>query len=296
VEATVREQLQNWFQKGLLGRIVYTCEQQLQSGPLPAEERAEWLFWLGKVWMKSGPAEYGRAKACLKEAIPLARRHPALQAKLMTTLSALYTLTADAPAAETLLTQFRGLARSRPGAVRPLLGGILYNVGIACERVKRTRAARDYYREAAETIERHGLDPSLGAPADLLGRAIHNLGGMELKLGNLTRAREAMERAEALQPDERYGHKKLSRLAEFHLVSGDLQEAQQLVTAALTHERVDDFTRADLYYTWARILSGLRREGKAREKALTALDYAVRSAHYALIHDINLFLRPAVES
>lgn len=291
MESSIREQIRKWLRQGQLGRVVYTCDLHLHAGNLPAEERANWLFWKAKAHMKAGVTGYGPAKSCLKEGIPLAKKSPHLKATLMATLSGLYLLTLDITAAEALLTQFRRLARSHPDKVLPLVPCVLFNIGMTYDGAHRAEAARACYTEAAQAIRTQGLDPSLGDPETFLGLVLHNLGGTELMLGNLEAARTAMDQANLLQPDDKYGHKKLSRHAEYYLASGDLRQAEYYITQALQHHQVDDVTRADIHYTWATVLlrSGLPSE--AREKALTGLDYAVREAHYSAIHNFNQFLK-----
>lgn len=291
MESNLREEIRRWLRQGKLGRVVYTCDQHLHAGSLPPEDRAEFLFWKATAHRDSGARGYGNAKACLKEAVPFARRAPNLKGKIMCLLSAIYADTLDTTALETLLTQFRKLVKAHPVEVRPLLPCVLFNVALAYEFTDRIREARQTYLEAIQVVTAHGLDPSLGELQEWLGSAIHNLGGLELKLGNLAAAWIAIEQTKDLRTDDWYQQKRLSRLAQFHLATGNLYDAQQFVTAALARDDVDDDTKADLYITWASILQRLGRYDEVREKAMIGLDYAVAVTHVTAIHEIHQILK-----
>lgn len=283
METPVLQELEQAFQRGEFGRVLYRCEELLQD-PANAPSRAILYFRRGKAHEGAGRAWHGEAISSYREGIAAASKDRALKAKLIASLSTLHSLSGDCPALESLIGEYQRMARKQQPAV--LRWGVIlwYNYGVALDNAFRYHGAAEAFSQAAMWAGQLDLYETLGA-------CLHNLGGVHLARGHVAEAATAMAQAEPLLPNEHYQHKKLSRKAEFFLASGDLVSAQQMVTAALVHPLVDDMTRSDLYYTWARILQSLRRPAESIEKAMVALDCAVKAVHYPGIHKANRFLQ-----
>jgi tetratricopeptide (TPR) repeat protein len=288
METSMLQELEQSFQRGEFGRVLYRCEQLLQD-PANAPSRAILYFWRGKAYEGAGRAWHGEAISSYREGIASASKDRSLKAKLIASLSTIHSLSGDCLALERLIREYQRMARKQqPAALR--WGVVLwYNYGVALDNAFRYDDAADSFSRAAVWAGQLDMHETLGA-------CLHNLGGVHLARGHVAEAATAMAQAERLLPDEQYQHKKLSRKAEFFLASGDLVNAQQMVTAALVHPLVDDMTRSDLYYTWARILQSLRRPAESVEHAMIALDCAVKAVHYPGIHKANRLLQQQAQA
>lgn len=283
MDTQVLDRLEKWFRKGEYGRVVYSCDRLLQD-PQYAHLRSDILLWKGFAHEFAGPAWHGEAMSCYREGIAAAGRNHAIKARLMAALGKLYAASGDHTSYEQMMKEFGRITRDHQPEVMRWGTFVWFNFGVALDNAFRWHDAGQAYVKAAVLAEQFEL-------TTLLGRCLHNLGGVQLSLGQLAEAQATMLRAESLIDDETAGHKKHSRKAEYYLAADDLVNAQQMITAALTHPRVDDMTRADVYYTWARTLEALKRPTEAYEKALLALDCAVRAAHYPGVHKVNQFLQ-----
>jgi tetratricopeptide (TPR) repeat protein len=283
VDQQVIAQLEKAFKRGQYGRVVFTCDQLLQESPTPTQ-RAHILFWKGSARQRTGPAWEGEAISSFREGMACANRDRPVKVRLMAALSRVYALSGDCAACERLVREFDTLSRGIQPEVIRWGAFLLYNYGCTLDNAFR-------YADAVPAFQRAALLAAQAGLTSIEGASYHNLGGVYLALGNLRETLAAMTTADALWPDEEWGHKKLSRQAEYCLATGDLVGLQQYVTAALLHPQVDDMTRADVYYTWAQALAQLSRPAEAYEKALQALDYAVKDVHLPGIHKINRFLQ-----
>lgn len=221
--------------------------------------------------------------SCFREGISLAENTMAIKVVLIASLGKLYSETGDCTSFEKLLKEFREISDNRSQAVLQGAVYIWYNYGVTLDNAYQWEEAANAYAQAAELAAQY-------AP-HMTGLALHNLGGVQLALGKLAQAAMTMAQAEELLSEEEVGHKKWSRRAEYFLIAGDLVSAQEAVTTALVHPSCDDMTRADVYFTWALTLEALGRPTHAQEKALLALDFAVKAVHYPGIHKVNQFLQ-----
>jgi tetratricopeptide (TPR) repeat protein len=278
----VLAQLERAHKRGEHGRVVFTCDQLL-ANPSYDPLRAPILFWKGMSRLKSGHVWHGEAITCFREGIAAAGKDRPTKGRLLVALGHVYALMGDYAAFEKLIKEWERISRDREPAVMRWGAPFWYNYGCTLDNAFRY----------ADSIKVYTRAISLGeyVSSVMLGDCWHNLGGAYLYSGHLPEALEAMERAEALLTDETHSHKKLSRRAEYAHAAGDLVSAQQYITEALLCPQVDDMTRADVYYTWSQVLLDLGRLQEAQEKALKALDYAVKDAHLPGIHKTNAFLQ-----
>ncbi len=283
MDAQVLDRLEKWFRKGEFGRVVFTSDRLLQD-PQYAHLKAEILFWKGVAHETAGRAWHGEAMSCYREGIASAGKNHAIKSRLIAAMGNLYSKNGDCASYDRMMKDFARIAKEKQPGVLFWGTYVWWNYGVTLDNAFRWQEAADAYTKAADLARAFEL-------TGLLGRILHNLGGVQLALGQLPQAAATMAQAEALIDDETGGHKLLSRQAEYHLAAGDLVNAQQAITAALTHAKVDDMTRADVYFTWARTLEALGRPDEAHEKALLALDFAVRAVHYPGIHKVNQFLQ-----
>lgn len=283
MDQQITEQIERWFHRGEFGRVVFTCDDCLHN-PQYTSIRAELLFWKGSAHERAGRAWHGQAISCFREGITAATRDRPMKARLIAALGNMYSLTGDCASYEKVLREYERIARTRQSKVLTWGTWVWYNYGVTLDNAFRWQEAANAYAKASE------LASEFGGTA-MLGQALHNLGGVQLMLGHLPEAAATMAQAEVLLPDEAAGHKKLSRRAEFFLAAGDLVSAQQMITAALIHPLIDDRTRADVYFTWAQTLRGLGRPAECHDKAMLALDFAVKAVHYAGVHKLNRFLQ-----
>lgn len=281
--AEILSQLERWYHHGEVGRIVYTCDKLLLQSD-PSKLRPYLLFWKGQAHESAGRAWQGEAIYCYREGIHAAGPDRPIKVRLMASLGNIFSQTGDCSAYERLLPEFTRAARTKDPEVVQWSAFVWYNYGVTLNNAFR-------YAEAAQAYERAAQFAGKSGNRELLGRSLHNLGGVQLESGNLAQAAATMAEAESLLDDDRVGHKMVSRRAEYFLASGDLISAQQMITEALLHPLMDDFTRADVHYTWARTLAALRRFSEASEVALVALNYAVRAVHYPCVHRVNQFLQ-----
>ncbi len=284
VDALLLDRLREWFHRGEYGRVIFTCAELLQDG----EYASKWpliLFWKGVAHLESGPAWCGEAMSCFREGIALAKKDRPIKARLMAALGAIYANSGDCAQFEPLMQEYERLARGRNAQDVRYYGAFLWhNYGTALANAFRWAEAARAFTTSTDLARAFGLN-------ELVGRGLHDQAGAHIELGNLKEAAQAMAEADRLLPDEEWGHKKLSRQAEYALAAGDLVGAQQRVTEALLHPRVDDITNADVHFTWARVLKALNRSQEAREKALRGLDYAARAVYYPGIHKLNRLLQ-----
>jgi len=283
VDQQLLSQVERWFHRGEFGRVVFTCDTYLRN-PQYATVRAELLFWKGNAQERAGRAWHGEAISCFREGIAAATRDRPLKARLIAALGNMYSLTGDCASFEKVLREYERLARTKQSRILRWGAFVWYNYGVTLDNALRWQDAATAYTKAAVLAEEFGWP-------GILGQALHNLGGVQLLLGRLPEAAATMAQAEALLPDESAGHKKLSRRAEFFLAAGDLVSAQQMITAALVHPLVDDRTRADVYFTWAHTLRSLGRQAECQDKAMLALEFAVKAVHYTGVHKLNRFLQ-----
>lgn len=276
-------QLERWFQRGEYGRVIYTCDRLLAAGQ-PGGQKAHILFWKGNAHLRSGRAWHGEAISSFREGLAAAGRDRPIKARLIASLGRLYTMAGDVSAYQNLIGEFERIARDRHPQVQALSTYVWFNWGVVLDNAFRYGEAEQAYARAAECALQ-------STNTELQGSALHNLGGVRLAMGRLAEASAAMAEAEPLLGMDENGHKILSRRAQYFLACDDLTSAQQAITDALVHPSVDDFTRADLYLTWGQTLVALGRPQEAEEKALAALDYAVKAVHYQAIHKINRFLQ-----
>jgi len=286
VDTQAIAELEKSYQRGEFGRVVYSCDELLRD-PAYGPARAQILLWKGLAKQQAGHAWYGEAISCFREGISAAGRDRPLKARLIATLSAVYALTGDCVASQALMKDYERVSReANPGVSR--WGAFLwYNYGCTLDNAFR-------YQEAAAAFARAAaLAQSVPGLEHVRGWSLHNLGGVQLALNNLPAAADAMEQAESLLlPDPSFGPKRPSRRAEYQLAAGDMESALQHITAALALPQVDDMTRADVYYTWARVLQAVGRPtAEVREKALLALDCAVKAVHYPGIDKTNRLLQ-----
>jgi tetratricopeptide (TPR) repeat protein len=277
-------QLEQAYFKGEYSRVIYRCDQLLNEATTSAAMRPHLLYWKGMARQATGPAWHGQAMSCLKEALALARRDRSLKARTIVSLGKLYALVGDCPPFDKLMEEFTHLSADNHPTVMRWGAFVWFNYGCTLDNAFRYGEAVPAFSRAAQLAEQYNQPR-------VQGLSYHNLSGVHLCLGNLAEASAAMTRAEALLTDDDWKHKQLSRRAEYYLAAGQLVEAQQLITEALLHPHIDDMTRADVYYTWARTLLGLNRPQEAAEKALRALDFAMKDVHFPLIHKANRFLQ-----
>lgn len=279
---TALGQVQRWFHRKEYGRVLYTCDCLLQRPEL-AHIRPELLFWKGNAHDMAGAAWQGEAISCLREGIAIARRSDPIKARLIAALGKIYSKTGDCASFEKLLPEFERLSHEQHPMFRWSGIYVWFNYGVTMDNAFRFEEAEQAYLKA--------LQLATEMDDEMIGPILHNLGGVYLALDRLKEAFTYMERAEELLSDDTSGHKRLSRRAEYHLASGDLISAQQLITTALLHPRIDEMTRADVHYTWALTLNRLGRPDEAQEKAMVALNFAVKAAHYPGLHKINQLLQ-----
>jgi tetratricopeptide (TPR) repeat protein len=283
VDNQVIIQLEQSYYRGEHSRVAYRCDQLLQD-PALAPLRASLLFWKGMARQAIGPAWYGQAMSYLREALALARRDRPLKARIIGALGKLHALAGDCPPFDKLMEEFARISADNDPNVMRYGSFVWFNYGCTLDNAFRYGDAVPAFTRAAELAEQYNQPR-------VQGLSFHNLSGAHLCLGNLTEALAAMTRAEALITTEDWKHKQLSRRAEYALTAGNTMEAQQLITEALLHPHVDDMTRADVYYTWARTLVQLGRPQEAADKALRALDFAMKDVHFPCIHKANRLLQ-----
>ncbi len=263
--------------------MIVACDDLLRRSE-HAPIRAEILFWKGNAHDQAGAAWQGEAISCFREGISIAGMQWTIKAKLIASLGKIYSTTGDCASYDKILQEFNRIAGDRQPAVMWSGAYVWFNFGVTLDNAFR-------YQEAATAYEiGHALAVEFEV-SDLVGPCLHNLGGVHLAVGQLPKALYCMEKAEEVLDNEEVGHKILSRRAEYFLSAGDLVSTQQLITSALTHPRIDDMTRSDVFYTWALGLQKLGRLSEAHAKGLLALDYAVQAVHYPGLHKINRFLQ-----
>ena len=276
------DQIEQWYQAGEYGRVIYHCDLYLTK-PEFQQHRAFLLYAKGLAYQKSGPAWAGHAMTCFREGIAASKKDPVMKAKLIIDLGNMYCRTGDCAAYETLLSDFQRLDQKHP-RIRRLSYDLWFNYGCVLDNAFRYAEAADAFARAVSLAEELQL-------SEELGKSLHNLGGVHLAMGHLAETAVIMAQAEPLINDELHGHKKLSRRAEYALAAGDLISAQQWITAALLHPKVDDRTRADLHYTWARTLRALGRPEDALEVAWKGLNFAAKAVYHPGIHKLNRFVQ-----
>lgn len=274
----VLAQLEQAYKRGEYGRVIFTCEQLL-ANPAYESHRAIILFWKGMSHHKAGQAWRGEGIACLREALGAAGKDRPTKGRIMVALGMVYAYMGDCAAYEKMLKEWERISRDKNADVLRWGAPFWFNYGYTLDNAFRYEEAIVAYTRALE------LCPW---SEQYRGLCLHNLGGAYLYSGQLAEALAAMEQAETVYHDE---PRKLSRRAEYALATGDLTFAQQLIAEALLHAKVDDHTRANVYYTWADLLLQLGRPQEAREKALQALEYAIREVYLACIHKTNVFLK-----
>jgi len=263
--------------------VIFACDDLLRRWE-HRSIRAEILFWKGNAHDQAGAAWQGEAMSCFREGITIAGKQRTVKARLIASLGKLYSTTGDCTSYQKITQEFNRIARDRHPDVMWSGSYVWFNYGVTLDNAFRYQEAAEAYAAGHElAVEFHVTDQ--------IGPCLHNLGGVHLALGHLPEALSYMEKAEKILADEEAGHKTLSRRAEYFLAIGDLVNTQHLITSALVHPRIDDMTRADVYFTWALGLKQLRQLSESQEKALVALDYAVRAVHYPALHKINRFLQ-----
>jgi len=278
----VLAQVEAAFSRGEYGRVVYSSDQYLKNHAFEPVW-PQLLLWKGIALQRVNPAWQGQAISCFREGIALAGKDRPTKARLMVALAKIHAELGDCTSCEKLMKEFKRVARDRDQGVMRWAAHMWYNYGCTLDNAFRYTEAAPAFSAAVETAREFGVER-------MLGSALHNLGGVYLNLGRLTEAKATMQQAEVHAPGD-FAAKLLSRRAEYSLAAGDLAGAQHWVTEALLHPLVDDMTRADVYFTWAQVLHRLNLTQQAYDKALQALDFAVRDMHLAGIHKLNGFLQ-----
>lgn len=264
--------------RGEYGRVIYTCEQLL-ADPTYEAHRAILLFWKGLSHYKAGPTWRGEAISCLREGMAAASKDRPTKSRIMVALGMIYAYMGDYIAFEKMLKEWDRISRDKNPDVMRWGAMFWYNFGCALDNACKYADAIAVYQKALTFCK---------WAEEMRCNVLHNLSGAFLYSGDLPRALATMEQAEALQKND---PTTLSRRAEYALAVGDLTSAQQYVAEALLHPAIETFTRGDAYFTWAQLLLALGHPQEAREKALQALDYAIRSVHLPCIHKTNIFLQ-----
>lgn len=278
----VRE-LEEVYRRGEFGRVIYLADRLLQ-GEERHRARGSILYWKAKALERSGRSWHGAALSCYREGMAAAGRDRALKARIIASLSTIYSLSGDVPALEGLVRDMAVIAPAgdrKRGHIRPF---VWFNYGVALDNCFRWDEAAEAFTLAAQEARRW-------KEARVLGPSLHNLSGVRLAQGRVAEAAAIMAEAACHMPDKLFRHKNLSRQAEYFVAAGDLVSAQRAITEALVDPHTDDMTRADLYYTWARTLLAFDRPGESREKALQALEFAVQAVHYPGIHKVTRLLQ-----
>ncbi|HWH70878.1 MAG TPA: tetratricopeptide repeat protein [Candidatus Sulfotelmatobacter sp.] len=278
MDMQVLDQLEPAYRRGEYGRVIYTCDQLL-ANPAYDPHRAIILFWKGLSKERASQAWRGEAISCLREAMAAASNDRPTKARIMVALGMIYAYMGDYAAFEKLIKEWERISRDKNPDVMKWGAPLWFNYGCTLDNACRYGEAIAVYKRALTLCtwaEEHR------------GRVLHNLGGACLYSGTLSEAKAAMDEAEPLYGDE---PNTLSRRAEYALAVSDLPNTQQYITEALLHAHVEDDTRAVVYLTWAQLLLALDQPQKARETALKALDYAIRSVSLPAIHKANLFLQ-----
>jgi len=278
MEVRVLEQLEKAHRRGEYARVIYTCEQLL-ANPAYDPHRAIILFWKGMSHYKAGPVWRGEAISCLREAVTAARNDRPTKARVLVALGMIYAYSGDYVAYEKMLKDWTSVARGKDPNVMKWGASFWRNYGCTLDNAMRFTEAIAAYQKALTLCSWAEHER---------GNVLHNIGGAHLYLNNLEEARAAMIQAEPLVTDE---VARLSRRAEYALAMGDLVTGQQYIAEALLHPSADDYARTGLYYVWAQLLHKAEKPQEAREKALTALDFAVKGVQLPDIHKINMFLR-----
>lgn len=282
--ADLLNQLEQAYQCGEYGRAVFQADQLLEN-PDYAAKRAFILCIKASALVMLGPTWDGTSMSLLREALGAVGRDKAIKARILGALGGLYGRLGDVTKYNEVIKQFLRLAPEKNPQVRRYGAFVWFNYGVALENCFRYTEAVEALETAAEIAKEFGL-------AMLHRLALHNIGGVQLYAGNLAAAAEAMAMVQALQvPDKEFGHKLLSRQAEYTYAIGDYVSAQQWITEALLHPSADDRTKADVHFTWAQTLLALGRPEQAREKAMTALDYAFKEKYIAGLYKFNRFLQ-----
>jgi len=271
-------QIDRAHKRGEHGRVIFSCDQLLADSAYEPH-RAILLFWKGMSHFKAGPAWRGQAISCLREGLAAASKDRPTKARILVALAMIYAYMGDYITFDKLVKEWERISRDKNPAVLRWGAMFWYNYGCALDNACRYAEAIAVYQKALTFCQ---------WAEDMRCNVLHNLSGAFLYSGDLPQALATMEQAEALNKNDPTS---LSRRAEYALAVGDFTSAQQYVAEALLHPAIDNFTRGDAYYTWAQILLALDRPQEAQEKALQALDYAIRSVHLPCIHKTNIFLQ-----
>lgn len=278
------EELEQWSSRGEFARVLVTCDQLLKdSAYKPAWSQL--LYWKGIAHSGLGSNWYGEAISCLREGMRLAGKDRPLKVRHMAALGLLYSDLGDCAPFDAMLKEFKRLSRDQDPKVMRYGTFLWFNFGVALNNSFHYKEAAQAYSEAARLARQFDVPP-------VLGPSLHNLGGVQIILGQLEEAKALMDEAETFPVDtDDWRAKRLNRRAEYHLATGDLVSAQQEITEALLQAEADDYTKADIYYTWALTLRALGRPGEARERALQALGYALKAVHHTCMHNANHLLQ-----
>ncbi|MDF2628115.1 MAG: Tetratricopeptide 2 repeat protein [Symbiobacteriaceae bacterium] len=271
-------QIEKHHKRGEYGRAIYACEQLL-ADPAYQSHRAILLFWKGMSHYKAGPSWRGQAISCLREAMAAASKDRPTKGRIMVALGMIYAYMGDYVAFEKMLKEWERISRDRQPEVMRWGPMFWYNYGCALDNACRYAEAISVYQKALSLCQ---------WAENMRSDVLHNLSGAYLYSGDLPQALATMEQAETLQKND---PTTLSRKAEYAFAVGDYTTAQQYVAEALLHPAIEHYTRGDAYYTWAQVLLALDQPQEAQEKALQALDYAIRSVHLPCIHKTNIFLQ-----
>lgn len=292
VENQALARIEQARKRGEHGRAIFLCDELL-ANPAHKALRPVLLYRKGQSHEALGHAWHGAAISCYRESYAEAGKEQPLKARLIVELGKIYCATGDWRSFEPYVQKFERMARSQEPEVVRWGPHVWYNFGCGLDTAREWDPAAEAFTKAISLADQ--LQNSL-----MEAISHHNLGGVRLDQGHLPEAEAAMTRAEAMLPPDQWGHKLSSRRAEYYLAIGDLANAQSMVTAALTHPMVDGMTRSDVTYTWARVLLALGRKQEAREKAMLALDLAVKAVHYPGIHKTTRLLQelnePELES
>lgn len=278
MQKQVLDQLEKAHKRGNYGRVIHACDALL-ADPAYEPHRAIILFWKGLSQYKASPAWRGEAISSLREAVTVAGNDRPTKARSMVGLTMIYAYMGDYAACEKLVREWKRIAQEKHPEVMKWGAALWYNYGCTLDNACRYPEAITVYTKALALCT---------WAEEFRGRVLHNLGGAYLYSGNLSEAKSYMNLAEPLSTDE---PNRLSRRAEYALAVGDLASAQLYVTETLLHPDTEDDTRAVAHLTWAQVLLAHDQPLRAREKALEALEFAIRSVSLPNIHKANLLLQ-----
>ncbi|HEY3367704.1 MAG TPA: hypothetical protein VGK74_21815 [Symbiobacteriaceae bacterium] len=279
----ILKQLEAVYLRGKYGRVIFMCDD-LMANPAHEHLRPYLLFWKGSALAAGDTAYSGQAITCYREGIQAAGKDRAIKARLIAGLTAIYGRAGDCDAFPRLLQSFERTAGGGGPAAQMWGTFVWQNYGTALVNAFRYAEAVTAFTRGAEVAHQFSIP-------EMEGKCYHDLSWAQVLQGNLPETAAAMARARDLWSEEQWGHKKRNVEAEYLLAMGDPNGAIQQVQAALAHPQIDDTTRADVHFTWAKALLALGCPEEAKEQATQSLDYATKAVHYPVIHKAYRFLQ-----